>query len=213
MVGKRKKQELMAPISCSTPTRRLLYLHDNTTSLRFLVDTGAEISTIPARPQDRRQPAIRNLQAANGTLIPCFGERSVTPSFPLTPGVKAFPWVFLVAEVTFPILGADFLSHYNLLVDIRGQRVIEGDTGMATRISTIAVATPCIQVLPDTVCPFKKLLRQYPALCMPINTQAQPKHDVRHLIETSGPQYTPAHDAWPPNVYVMQRLSLHICKT
>ena len=186
VVGKRARQELVAPLSCSTSSRRLLYLPDHATPLRFLTDTGAEVSIIPARPEDRRLPTTRNLQAANGTLIPCYGERSVTPRFRLASGVRPFPWVFLVAEVTFPILGADFLSHYNLMVDLRGQRVIEGDTGAATRISTISISAPAIKILPDTICPFRKLLHQYPALCMPINTHTQPKHNVRHHIETSG---------------------------
>ena len=88
VVGKRARQELVAPLSCFTSSRRLLYLPDQCTPLRFLADTGAEVSIIPARPEDRRLPTTRNLQAANGTLIPCFGERSVTPRFCLASGVS-----------------------------------------------------------------------------------------------------------------------------
>ena len=145
LVGKRAQQELVAQNSCLAPSRRLLFLPDHGTPLRFLVDTGAEVSIIPARPEDRRLHTGRNLQAANGALIPCYGERSVTPRFHLASGIKPFPWVFLVAEVVLPILGADFLAHYNLLVDVRGQRVIEGDTGAATHISTITTSSPTIK--------------------------------------------------------------------
>jgi hypothetical protein len=37
----------------------------------------------------------------------------------MTFGGKSFSWSFLLAAVDFPILGADFLSHFGLLVDLQ----------------------------------------------------------------------------------------------
>ena len=46
--------------------------------LSYLIDTGAEVSVLPPRSEDRdRSPIInRQLQTANGTAIRTFGQRS-----------------------------------------------------------------------------------------------------------------------------------------
>ena len=46
--------------------------------LIYLIDTGAEISVMPPRPEDRsHSPDNVQLQAANGSSIQTFGRRSV----------------------------------------------------------------------------------------------------------------------------------------
>ena len=40
-----------AGLNCS----RLFYIHDNSTGLRFLVDTGTEVSVVPPSRSDRKQ--------------------------------------------------------------------------------------------------------------------------------------------------------------
>ena len=56
-------------------TSRLFFISDHTSGLRFLVDTGAEISVIPPSCTDRLfHPDALVLQAANDTLILTFGK-------------------------------------------------------------------------------------------------------------------------------------------
>ncbi|XP_069995035.1 uncharacterized protein [Penaeus vannamei] len=62
------------------PRRRLLYIRDASSSLRFLVDTGAEVSLLPASHRDKRLPSSRTLEAANTSPINTYGERSRTLS-------------------------------------------------------------------------------------------------------------------------------------
>jgi hypothetical protein len=41
---------------------------------------------------------------------------------------RDFTWRFMVADVTHPLIGADFLSHFGLLVDCRNNRLLDGTT-------------------------------------------------------------------------------------
>ena len=95
-------------------TSRLLHVFDPMTQLRFLIDTGAEVSVVPATSSDRSRPSTTNLKAANGSAIKTFGQRPLTLSLSLR---RTFDWFFVVADVTTPIIGADFLSAFGLLVD------------------------------------------------------------------------------------------------
>ena len=98
-------------------TSGLLKIRDNITSLKFLVDTGAEFSVLPASTADRaRGPHGLELKAANDSNIPTYGRRMLTHSLGLR---RNYTWIFLLADVSHPILGADFLSHHDLLVDTK----------------------------------------------------------------------------------------------
>ena len=84
---------------------RLFYIFDTNHKYRFLVDTGAEVSVLPPSPADRKHQDGFNLLAVNGSGIATFGKRSLTLNLRLR---RTFRWVFVIAEVHTPILGADF---------------------------------------------------------------------------------------------------------
>ena len=46
-----------------------------------------------------------------------------------------FAWQFVVADVTHPIIGVDFLSHFGLLVDCRNNRIQDGVTTLSAMAS------------------------------------------------------------------------------
>ena len=86
---------------------RLFYITDRSNGFRFLVDTGAEVSVIPPSAADRKHPRTGlNLQAVNDSPIATYGDRLLTVNIGLR---RKFQWVFIVADVKQPILGADFL--------------------------------------------------------------------------------------------------------
>ena len=89
------------------------------------MDTGAEISVIPPSTTDQSNPQDMVLQAANNTSIPTFGRRSIILDFGLQ---RQFPWIFVIADVKLPILGIDFLRHYDLVVDVKLQRLLNSVT-------------------------------------------------------------------------------------
>lgn len=98
------------------PESRLFYVVDKVSKTRFLVDTGAEVSAVPVTRADRQGQPTYSLQAVNATRIATFGQRSLTMDFGLR---RTFRWVFLVADVKHAIVGADFLRHFGLLVDMK----------------------------------------------------------------------------------------------
>ena len=86
----------------------------NDTFLRFLVDSGAQVSVIPSSWLGRRSgPSDQHLQAENGTSIATYGMRNVL--FHL--GSHRYYARLVISDVKRPLLGADFLRQYKLLVD------------------------------------------------------------------------------------------------
>ncbi|XP_064470037.1 uncharacterized protein LOC135387096 [Ornithodoros turicata] len=164
---------------------RLFHIVDRANGTRFLVDTGAEVSVIPASSSfsRSRQPCF-SLKAANASTIPVYGQKSLTLNIGLR---RDFRWLFLVADVTQAILGADFLNHFKLLVDVNGKRLIDRTTslsvhGLTLPISPLRVSSCCA---PDL--PFASILKEYPALTKPPDWTKPVQHDVLHYVTTRGP--------------------------
>ncbi|GFO21026.1 retrovirus-related pol polyprotein [Plakobranchus ocellatus] len=115
-----------------------LFVTDEKSKRRFLVDTGAQVSVTPASWADKVSGATGpNLQAANRSSIATYGSRVVH----LHLGNRVFDARLISANVKRPLLGADFLRQHNLLVDIRGRRLIETD-------SFSQLIAPSVQCLP-----------------------------------------------------------------
>jgi cleavage and polyadenylation specificity factor subunit 1 len=53
---------------------------------------------------------------------------------------RHFPWNFLIANVQSPIIGADFLHHHNLLVDLKHKRLIDSTTSVSTSGTIVTVS-------------------------------------------------------------------------
>jgi cleavage and polyadenylation specificity factor subunit 1 len=82
--------------------------------MHFLVDTGSEVSVIPPSTADRKRPRSKlALMAVNDTPIATYGQRSLTLNLGLR---RSLPWVFTIADVQKPLLGADFLRNFGLMV-------------------------------------------------------------------------------------------------
>ena len=176
---------LTAGSSVTPSAVRLLRIYDSSTRLRYLVDTGAEVSLVPASSEDRQhQRRGYSLQAANGTSISTYGERSLTLDLGLR---RAFQWIFIIADVHQPILGADFLQHFNLSVDLHHGCIVDGTTKLSSqgnvspRLNTIAFS------IFDRTSPYESILKRFPELVRPSNKEIPLRHSVTHHIHTTGP--------------------------
>ena len=79
LVGKRQGQVLMATSTPGLPPSRLFFVTDRCSGLRFLVDTGAEVSVLPVSRLSRPPPPTgHSLQAVNNSSIATFGAESHT---------------------------------------------------------------------------------------------------------------------------------------
>jgi hypothetical protein len=97
--GKLKRRSPVAVVSGGMESR-LLHVRDAASGRSFLVDTGAEVSLIPASPYDKKHSPASNtdLVAANGSPIRTFGKRCC----PLRIGGHLYNWSFIIAEVSRP---------------------------------------------------------------------------------------------------------------
>ena len=87
-----------------------------------------------------------------------------------------------------PILGADFLAHFHMLVDVHHRRLIDANTMSCTTMS-IAPGNLAVHIA-DASHPFAELRDEYPALFRPElrpSPNFQPPHGVYHFIKTTGP--------------------------
>jgi hypothetical protein len=97
----------------------LVHIVDQLSNRRFLVDTGASYSIFPHTSS--AAPSGPRLRGAAGQLIPCWGEKTFDLSFQ----GRRFSWTFLLAAVSFPIIGVDFLRHFKLMVDPAANALVD----------------------------------------------------------------------------------------
>ena len=82
----------------------LFYLMDAISNKRFLVDTGAACSILPHHSS--QPPANLKLVAADGRKIFTWGKKVCKVNFNKTD----YSYTFVLAAVSQPILGIDFLQ-------------------------------------------------------------------------------------------------------
>ena len=147
------------------------------------MDTGAQVSVIPPTVFDRRHgQSGPPLQAANGTSIATYGSKDVSLRFNET----TYQARLIIADVKRPLLGADFFRRHNLLVDLRGQRLIEANTYLSP-CSVSRVTVTELAPIEQESNRFRKVLQDFPALLQPTFSSTAVKHGVQHHIQTTGP--------------------------
>ncbi|XP_037568175.1 uncharacterized protein K02A2.6-like [Dermacentor silvarum] len=125
--GKRQRQLVETAASCQ-PGGRRIFVIDQITKQRFLVDSGSNICCYPrSHLQGARSPTSFELSAANRSTIKTYG--SLRLHIQLRNLRHDLHWNFVVAE---PIIGSDFLAHYNLLPNCRNDLLIDATTGHST---------------------------------------------------------------------------------
>ena len=164
---------------------RLFYIADTISNYHFLIDTGAEVSVLPATSTEcRQQQADFNLVAVNGATISTFGKRSLTLNLGLR---RTFRWVFVIANVHIPIIGADFLRHYSLLVDITNSQLVDSITQLRVQGILSQVESPRPSFFLSQHTTFTALIADYPTVFQPHLSCHSIEHNIVHHIHTDGP--------------------------
>ena len=182
MVGKRQGQSLVAV--AAGHKNGLLFLCDSISKRQFLVDTGAEVSVLPATGLDTRtrQPGPP-LLAANGSSIRTYGTRRLSFHF----ASNTYHWNFIIADVTRPLLGADFLRSNSLLVDLKGKRLVDAATFHSAPLRPTTAPAPHLDAISTSTNQYDMLLAEFPDIVTPNFVQSPTKHGIEHFITTRGP--------------------------
>ncbi|GFX75586.1 peptidase A2 domain-containing protein [Trichonephila clavipes] len=141
-----------------------LFLLDRKSGQKFLIDSGSEICVIPPSPTMNKSPQSNfSLFAANNTKIPAYGMVRKELNLGLR---RPFIWTFIIADVSSPIIGADFLKHFNLLIDLKKKRLVDVETSLFTSCVFSNIVQPSILTV-DANISFKNILSEYPDLSNP----------------------------------------------
>ena len=153
---------------------------------------GAAVSVLPKSCVSRTSDAAcLPLVAANNTSINTYSNCKRVVDVGLK---RDYAWTFIVAEVKQPIIGADFLIHYSLLVDLKRRCLRDMRAGLAIP-ATLSSITPLSLNRVDTVQnDYTKLLGQFPELTRPTTKGEPVKHGITHKVVTKGHQNSRAHD-------------------
>ncbi|CAE1267091.1 unnamed protein product [Acanthosepion pharaonis] len=165
---------------------RLLFVSDRATGTRFLVDSGAQISLIPATRADKlKGPHKLTLQAVNKSLIQTYGQRCLTLNLGLR---RVFPHFFILADVEKAILGADFLHKFGLLIDVHRRCLTDPKTNTQSpgAIHNLIPLCPTVANTEDN--PMScELLQKFESITKPAFHKDILPHNITHYIATSGP--------------------------
>ncbi|GFV24327.1 gag-pol polyprotein [Trichonephila clavipes] len=88
---------------------------------------------------------------------------------------RPFIWTFIIADVSSPIIGADFLKHFNLLIDLKKKK--------------------------DANISFENILSEYRDLSNPSLISKSASHGTVHHIITTGPPVTARPRRLHPKLY------------
>lgn len=164
--------------------KQRLFVHCTNTRSTYLIDTGADVSLIPVPKSSQHLHKDPNfvLSAANGTTIPTYGNRLLTLHIGLQ---RKLPHIFVIADVSKPIIGADFLEKYGLLVDVKNKRLIDPkySTSISAALRTSDITTPIHFIVSNG---YGQILKKFPTLTQEPNYDIPIKHNIVHRIHTSG---------------------------
>lgn len=186
----------LAVVGVHTASNRLC-VFDRNTRERYLVDTGADISVLSSHHKRSSTASTYKLYAANNTPIKTYGEKTITLSLGLRRDLR---WTFVVADVKTSILGADFLRHYQLLVDLHKRKLIDRTTELHIDALEVTTTEETVHMVSSNQV-YYDILKQYPDVLRPMSLKTPAKHNVQHFIETTGPPLFAKPRPLPPDKY------------
>ena len=86
-----------------------------------------------------------------------------------------------ITDVTKPIIGVDFLAHYDLLVDIRNRKLTRAATRLSASGKAVTEEKPSVNIVTGST-NFYKLLTRFPEITCP-DGNATVKHKTVHFIK------------------------------
>lgn len=156
-------------------------MRDPDTGIEFLVDSGAEVSLVPRTDENLNNRELF-LTAANGSQIKTYGTKMLNLTLNLR---RNFTYPFIIADVSHAILGADFLQHFGLVIDLKNYSIIDSLTTLKVSgtVSNCGIISPIVAIKNNN---FSEILNKFPELTRPHNYREPVVHSTIHYIETKG---------------------------
>lgn len=122
------------------------------------------------------------LSTANGGNIYTYGCKTLTVDFGLD---RTFTFSFVVASINQAIIGADFLYKFNLLLDLRGRKLVDRTTKIYCmgNHTDLNISIPKIDFLAGD---FSNIFNEFPNLVSEPDFSRPVLHNVLHYIHTNG---------------------------
>lgn len=171
------------------PKELRLHVYNKTTNQKFLIDSGSVVSIIRASYlKHKPEKNALTLYAANSSQINTYGIKTLNLDLNLR---RNFSWSFVLADIKIAIIGADFLTNFNLLVDLKNKRLIDTLTNLFTRGQYLYADTYNVSTLSTNLpSPYRELLEQYIEITKPISKPNTTNMKYAHRIITKGPPVT-----------------------
>ncbi|GFQ76822.1 transposon Ty3-I Gag-Pol polyprotein [Trichonephila clavata] len=163
-IKKRTQRGVIATTFSQPHISRRLFIKDKSSNIAFLIDTGSDVSVLPASISEKRKGnSIQQLSAANTSPINVYGKRLLTLDLNLR---RVFRWPFLIASVSVPIIGADFLYHFNISPDLRNRKLLDNATKPSAICKLVSPEVHSIKLVSGESI-FHDDLREFPEIVQP----------------------------------------------
>lgn len=124
------------------------------------------------------------LFAANNSKVYTYGSKLLNVDLGLR---RNFTWKFLIANVPVPIIGADFLQNFDLLIDLKRHKLIDNTTKL-TQSGVMSKSSNYSSVkLISNNSVYHQILAEFPDLIKLSSGVKSIRHNTVHYIETTGP--------------------------
>ncbi|GFV89040.1 transposon Tf2-6 polyprotein [Trichonephila clavipes] len=149
------------------------------------IQRGVNVTTI-SQPHISRRLFIKDKSSNTAFLIDTGSGRGSRVVWVSDCGLLCHRWPFLIASVSVPIIGADFLYNFNISPDLRNRKLIDNATKISTNCKLVSPEVHSIKLVSGESI-FHGVLREFPEIVRPPSFSQEVKHNIKHFIETSGP--------------------------
>lgn len=182
-----RQNSTQTSINSAKSFRLLLYVADKNTHIKFLIDSGAEVSLIPLplAGEFKKENVEITLYAPNGSTIDVYGHKYTEIK------IDDFNYrsKIIVENVTQPILGLDFLNEHKISISIHNKMI---------HSERYNVSNKCINVVQtkevtseEPIQEIKDLIEKYHALFSESDNQVRRSTNtsIKHhiILDTTAP--------------------------
>ena len=180
--------EIEACRSQTAPSSPLLFIHDSCHDINFLIDAGASYSIVSSHVIDNSKSfntGTYHVSTIGGGTLKINGQLKTQINLGFS---QLFDYDFVIAALPYGIIGADFLRHFNLCVDLNAQTLFKShdkkkfvspiDEGVASEFTAQSSQASDTSIL-------EKLKSQFPQVFEQATCFQKIKHSVVAHMETN----------------------------